>query len=303
MNPLLHMGFRRCGVGDANARQRGKACAGLAVVLASALALAGCGSSGDDLSKIGAATYRGPVSAGKSAQTSGQAPAGSQTAQAGKSKKALTAPVEPSTLGAGAEAVGNAFYINNAGQLLTTWEQVGNCRRVAILDNFELRHVTVMAGNPLSGLAVLDARETTAIYALFRATPPRPGEGVTAFVHPISDGLFMPLDPTKGAMRSPDGADGATAILQTTAFRADQSAGGPIVDDSGNVLGVTVGKLSPDWPGEIGYGISTEMILRFTASAAVGVWTAEMGGQGDASSPQAAAPYAGDYTVPVICFR
>ena len=45
------------------------------------------------------------------------------------------------------------------------------------------------------------------------------------------------------------------------------------------------------------------MILRFTASAAVGIWTVEMGGQGDASALPAAAANAADYTVPVVCFR
>jgi S1-C subfamily serine protease len=263
--------------------------------------LAACGSSGDDLSKIGAATYRGPAN---TAQPPGQKPAGSRDAEATKSsKKGLAAPVEPSALASGAEAVGNAFYINNAGQLLTTWGQVRNCRRVAILDNFELRHVTVIAGNPLSGLAILDAKDTRAIYAHFRATLPGPGESVTAFVHPISDGLLMPLEPTKGVMRSPTGAEGTNAILQTTAFHEGQSAGGPIVDERGNVLGVTVAKLSPDWPGEIGYGISIEMILRFTASATVGIWASEVGGQDDASAVRTTAPYAGDYTVPIICFR
>jgi hypothetical protein len=160
----------------------------------------------------------------------------------------------------------------------------------------------MIAGNPLSGLVVLDASGISANYAIFRATPPREGEGVTTFVHPIFDGLFMPLEATKGAMRSPAVAEGANTVLQTTAFRAGQSAGGPIVDDRGNVLGITVGKLSPDWPGEIGYGISTEMILRYTASVAVGVWTDEVRDKGNASVPTPT-PNAGHYTVPVICFR
>lgn len=303
MKPLLHLGFRRSR--DASERRKRRLHAQLIACLASLVALAGCGSSGDDLSKIGAATYRGPVaSTGNTTQTSGQVRAGSQKAKVSKSsKKALTAPVEPSTLATGAEAVGNAFYVDNRGHLLTTWEQVRDCRRVAILDSFELRHVTVMAGNPLSGMAVLDAGETTEVYALFRATAPVAGEGVTTFAHPILDGLFMPLEHSKGTLRSSIDPERANAILETTAIREGQSTGGPIVDDRGNVIGIAVSRLNPEWPTEMGYGIGTEMILRFASSAGVGVWTEEMGGQGDASALQGAAPYAGDYTVPVICFR
>jgi S1-C subfamily serine protease len=294
MDPLLHA---RPGV-----RRRMRLCARLTACL-TALALAACGSSAEDLSKIGAATYRGPATTpSSSTQASGQ---GGQSAGAGKSKKkkALTKPVAPADLATGAEAVGSAFYINDKGQLLTTWEQVRSCRRVAIMDNFELHHVRVSVSSPLSGLAVLDAAETTEIYALFRGVPPAAGEPVTAVVHPILDGVFMPLELTKGRMESPMSLDQANAILRTTAFREGQSAGGPIIDASGNVVGITVGKLRPEWPDQIGYGIGSDMIVRFAESTGVGVLTKEMGGQGDATVPQGAAPFAGDYTVPVICFR
>jgi S1-C subfamily serine protease len=295
----LHFGVLTSGIAESGAWRWEKACAGLAAVLVSALTLAGCGSSAEDLSKIGAATYRGPATtASSSAQVSGQ---GGQSAAAGKSKKkkALTKPVAPADLASGAEAVGSAFYINSKGQLLTTWQQVRSCRRVAVMDNFELRHVRVTVSSPLSGLAVLDAAETTEIYALFRGAPVAAGEPVTAVVHPILDGVFMPLELTRGRMEAPmGGLEQANAVLRTTAFREGQSAGGPIIDASGNVVGITVGKLRPEWPGKIGYGIGADMILRFADSTGVGVL---MIGQGDA--PQDAAPFAGDYTVPVICFR
>jgi hypothetical protein len=149
----------------------------------------------------------------------------------------------------------------------------------------------------------MPAGETTAIYALFRATPTAAGESVTAAAHPILDGVFMPLELSKGAMQSAMDPNAASAVLRTSAFREGQSAGGPIIDAGGNVVGITVGKLRPEWPSGVGYGINTEMILRFAASAGVGVWTEEMGGQGDATALQGSAPFVGDYTVPVICFR
>jgi len=279
---------------------------GLAIVLAGSLALAGCSSSGSDLSKIGAATYRGPVAnSGNNAKAAGKAPAGDRKAKVGKSStKSLTKPVAPSEFATGAEAVGNGFYVNNKGHVLTTWLQVQGCRRVAVLDNFELVHVNVIAGGPLNGLAVLDAQKSTPLHAIFRTASPAVGERVTAFAYPILDGLFMPLEAVKGAVRSSSGPQGMEGVLQDTAIVAGQSAGGPLVDERGKAIGIIIDRLSAEWPSGIGYGVQTEMILRLASAAGVEVWTEEeVGGQGDASPGPDAAADAGDYTVPVICFR
>jgi hypothetical protein len=109
MNPLLYLGFQSVDAGTISAKRTKLVQAGLAAFLAGLLTLAGCGNDAESWSKIGAATYRGPAtSTGNSARAAGRAPAVSQNAAAGKSKKALTAPVEPSAIAAGAEAVGNA---------------------------------------------------------------------------------------------------------------------------------------------------------------------------------------------------
>ena len=174
---------------------------------------------------------------------------------------------------------------------------------MAVLDNFELLHVTLIAGNSLSALAILDAKRSSPAHAVFRASPLVAGERVSALSYPIVDGMFMPLEIADGIVRSPIGPQGIMGIVQSTAISDGQSAGGPLIGESGEVVGIVIDKLSPDWRSEIGYGVSVELIQRLFSSIGVDVSAPESMGQGDAPTQQAAVRDAGDYMVPVICFR
>jgi hypothetical protein len=88
--------------------------------------------------------------------------------------------------------------------------------------------------------------------------------------------------------------------LQYSAVVDDGGPGGPIVDKHGDVVGIVVHPLSRAWPGDVGYGVSSSLILRFSAAAGVELWERATG---SATAGPESASYAGDYTVPVICFR
>jgi hypothetical protein len=200
----------------------------------------------------------------------------------------------------GAEAMGSAFYINQKGQLLTTWAEVRGCRRVAILVNFEFRDTVVVSSHPLRGLAVLDSRTASPVHAYFRAGPITLGEAVSTYAHPILDGISLPLEEASGVVRKTSSPDGVYGIVQSTALPDPAAAGGPIIDARGDVIGIVVQKLNADWPDDTGYGIANALILQFASSAGVEIWERATAGIGDAGAP---APDAAAYTVPVICFR
>jgi S1-C subfamily serine protease len=269
------------------------------------MVLAGCSNNGADLSKVGAATYRGPVVVSSdTAPGTKQQSRSNDVARSKKSSDATpAAPIEPADLEPGAEAVGNGFYVDDKGHILTTWSQIRSCRRVAVLDNFELLHVTLIAGSSLNALAILGTRQPSPVHAVLRASPVVKGEKVSAHAYPILDGMFMPLEIVDGVVQSPTGPAELKGVLQSTAYLGGQSAGGPLVGRHGEVVGIVIDKLSPDWPSDIGYGISVEVIHRLFASIGVDIWAQGTSGQGDSSGQQAPAHYAGDYMVPIICFR
>lgn len=274
-------------------RARGllRAAALAAVLGALALPTEGCCTNCGALSRVGAATYTGPAVTRPAATTARRAPA---------AKPAVpTRGTAPAAVPAGAEAVGSAFYVNPKGQLLTAWSEVQGCRKVAILVDYEFRDVAVVAGSPLSALAVLDSRSPSATYGFFRTAPVTEGEAVSAHAHPILDGISMPLASASGVVRSTASPDGIYGILQSSAVLDYASVGGPLLDDHGNVIGIVAPRLSAGWPDDVAYGVSNSLILQFGASAGVEIWERAAGGVGDAGG----GPGAEAYTVPVICFR
>ena len=66
--------------------------------------------------------------------------------------------------------------MNAKGQLLTTWEEVRDCRKMAVLVHYEFRDASVVAANPLSGLAVLHVGIPTSTHAVFRTSAAAEGE-------------------------------------------------------------------------------------------------------------------------------
>jgi hypothetical protein len=92
-------------------------------------------------------------------------------------------------------------------------------------------------------------------------------------------------------------------IVQSSALLDSASAGGPIVDERGDVIGIVVPELSASWPDDTGYGIGNSLILQFGASTGIELWERAAAGVGDAGAANGTASYPGNYTVPVICSR
>jgi hypothetical protein len=174
---------------------------------------------------------------------------------------------------------------------------------VAILANYEFRDARVAAGNPLNGLAILETGGPAVAHAIFRTGSIAEGEAASAISYPVVEGLFMPLEVAQGLVHSATGAgriEGALAIFTTP---DSQTAGGPIVDRSGDVIGITVRRLHASSPSNVEFGISSELILKFLASASVDFSTREIAGMADVTTQRSTASDPGDYTVPVLCFR
>lgn len=273
-----------------------------AVFSVSSLSLAACCTDCMRLSELGAVSYSGPATmSGTKSRTSAQgSSAGASTQKKTPAENALYAPRIPPT---GAEAVGSAFYVNPKGQLLTTWEEIRDCHKVAVLVDYEYRDATVVASNPLSGLAVLRVPISSQIYAVLRTSAVADGEGISAFAHPIQDGISLPLEGATGTVRASTSPDGIEGVIQHSAILDGGGTGGPMVDKRGDVVGIIVHPLSKKWPTDVGYGISTAAILKFTAAARIEIWERPAAGSSNAAIAESSASNADGYTVPVICFR
>jgi len=257
------------------------------------LLLAGCCGDCARVTQLAALSANGPIAPGN---------AGLSTDSDAEAAAMLTPPDQPLPAAAAAsESVGGGIYVNAEGDVLTTWEQVAGCRRLAVLDDSALLPARIIAGTPLRSLALLRTARPISRFARFQTALPAAGATVREITYPVLDGVPLPVVMTAGQLQSTRSPSGVEGVIQSSAQVSGQSPGGAIVDQRGDVIGITVEKLDAAWPSGPTYGIASQPIARFAAS--IGVEIALNAASSAKASAAAPAPAASDYVVPIVCFR
>jgi S1-C subfamily serine protease len=147
--------------------------------------------------------------------------------------------------GTGAAASGSGFVLSATGLVATTAMVAGDATSVqVVLHDGKTHDADVIATDPAVGVALLQVRGASGLTAAgLSETAAQVGDEVVAVGAPADAG---------GAPTSAEGvvsADGATAklgttmvggLLQTDAALPDGAAGGPLVDRSGQVVGLSI---------------------------------------------------------------
>ena len=125
-------------------------------------------------------------------------------------------------------------------------------------------------------------------FARFRGgSMARPGDGVVVAGYPLPSVLQNGLNVTLGNVSSLAGLGGNTALVQVTAPVQPGNSGGPLLDMSGNIIGVIVSKLNAmriaqatgDIPQNINYAVHGSVARLFVEST--GQRTAEQSAEKD----------------------
>jgi S1-C subfamily serine protease len=152
-------------------------------------------------------------------------------------------PTPQKSAGLEVQSTGSGFFVTNDGWLLTNRHVVNNCAEIDI----------VVAGNRLktarkiislsSDLALVKADYSPYRSAEFRSGKGiRPGSTVVVMGFPLTGILSPEINVTTGNVSALAGIAGDATVLQHTAPVQPGNSGGPLLDDSGNVVGVVVAK-------------------------------------------------------------
>lgn len=171
---------------------------------------------------------------------------------------------------------GSGFFISKTGALLTNNHVVDGCKamRADIAGVRVKGHV--LRTDPVNDLAVILFDTTPAAVASFRDGPyVRPGDSVVAAGFPLPDVLAPELNVTTGAVSSLAGLGGNSAFVQMTAPVQPGNSGGPLLDASGDVVGVVESKLNAiriaaatgDIPENINFAVKSSVARSFLEDA------------------------------------
>jgi len=136
---------------------------------------------------------------------------------------------------------GSAFFVSDAGHIVTNSHVAKNCGSLTTANGTALKFVR---SNNTIDLALLQAPSVKpGVVATFRQTDAIIGEPIVVFGFPLTGVLSTSGNLTTGTVSATSGMRDNSRNLQITAPVQPGNSGGPLLDQSGNVIGVVVAKL------------------------------------------------------------
>ena len=140
---------------------------------------------------------------------------------------------------------GTGFFVNDRGQVLTAAHVVHDCPVTEVKVDGKSMDAKVAAESLLLDLAVIDTGSaSTHVIPLRIGTTFDLGESVTNIGYPLAGVLTASPNVTRGNVSSREALAGSLGQFQFSAPVQPGSSGGPVVSESDELLGVTVGTLS-----------------------------------------------------------
>ncbi len=168
---------------------------------------------------------------------------------------------------------GSGFFITHDGHVLTNAHVVEGCATVTVRTaQGSIAPASVLSRNANDDLALLKAEIKADRVAALRANPsPRAGESIVVYGFPLSGLLSSAGNATTGGISALAGLRNDSRHLQISAPVQPGNSGGPLVDMSGNVVGVVFSKLNAlkvakstdDIPQNINFAIKASVAANF----------------------------------------
>ncbi|GAB4065417.1 trypsin-like peptidase domain-containing protein [Ancylobacter sonchi] len=203
-------------------------------------------------------------------------------------------------------ASGSGFFVSGDGLMLTNAHVAGDCRSLTVRPYGPAQLVQKDGANDLAVIRVVGA--TPKAVAAFREEPVRLGSSVMMLGYPLSNYLNSALNVTAGMVSSLSGIDGDTRYLQFTAPTQPGNSGGPLLDNTGRVVGVATAKLSDlsvikvagTVPQNVNFALGNGAALAFLRAAGVPV---NVRGEASEMKAEDIAETGAKFTAQIICER
>ena len=163
----------------------------------------------------------------------------SQKALSGADVYNLIAPstVEITAKGRNFESTGTGFFIDTSGTVVTNYHVIEGCNeaKITISDGGEYDVLTVVGYNAELDLALLSTSHQNSKAVSFRDTAIHTGETVYA----LGSSLGLTGTFSEGVISTAERELDGIKYIQTTAPISSGNSGGPLVDETGKVIGIT----------------------------------------------------------------
>ena len=181
------------------------------------------------------------------------------------------------------QSSGTGFAVSRQGHILTNYHVVDNCPSIRVTADGEQKELTVVATDKKHDLAIVKLQGPLSNVARFRkGRTIRSGDSIVVVGFPFH-GVFPPeAHVTTGTVTAMAGPGDDTRFLQITASVQPGNSGGPVLDQSGHIVGIAESKLNAlamalitrGIPQNVNFAIKDEMATLFLNSHGVSYETA-----------------------------
>ncbi|MGB6290648.1 MAG: tetratricopeptide repeat-containing serine protease family protein, partial [Desulfobulbales bacterium] len=156
------------------------------------------------------------------------------------------------------KSMGTGFVINTDAHIVTNHHVISDCKRIEIINSKINSSAKVLFSDEINDLAIIKSNSPVNSYAFLRGGRGiRVGEDITAVGYPLGTILGESVKVTTGNISALTGFDNDTTIMQITAPIQLGNSGGPVLDMSGNVVGIVSSKIN-----ELGVEKATGVLLQ-----------------------------------------
>ena len=169
-------------------------------------------------------------------------------------------------------STGTGFVVTREGYVITNFHVVDGCTALFTERPGQRQAFSSVASDPKTDLALLKLARSGEPFATFRAgRGPGLGESVLAAGFPLRGILASTLNVTAGNISALAGIGDDATEYQITAPVQPGNSGGPLFDQSGNVVGIVVAKLDAlqvakwtgDVPQNVNFAIKSSIVQSF----------------------------------------
>jgi S1-C subfamily serine protease len=227
----------------------------------------------DALALEGEISTRAQTIAGGFGRSRTETPGEGSAPKASPSRVVLGEPSRPPTAEPKLAATGTAFAINKGGEFLTNYHVVKGCSSVRLRVAGAEQPGTIAYTDDRNDLALVRTRVNGIEPLRFREGGKgiRPADGVVALGFPYDGLLATSPQVTTGTVSALAGMNDDTRELQLTAPIQPGNSGGPLLDFSGNVVGIVssrinalaVAEATGTLPQNINFAIKSAIIQEF----------------------------------------
>ena len=173
---------------------------------------------------------------------------------------------------------GTGFFVSAEGHVVTNSHVVEGCSNIQLISGLSAR---VLARDTANDLALLKGDLKPGRAATLRVGV-KIGEGIGAFGYPLVGLLSTSGNFTVGNISAVTGLGDDSRYLQISAPIQPGNSGGPVLDQSGNVVGVVVSKLDvikiaaaiDDVPQNVNFAIKSTVLTNFLDASGISYSTA-----------------------------